>query len=85
MSDLGDIVRDEIDKLNKKGDDNTSEAKIIHDTMLWDYEPSAAFSELDPEEYENLMISMQGILYEEMHINLQNKGSMISLDRECKF
>ena len=58
MSDLGDIVRDEIDKLNKEGDGNTSEAKIVHDTMLWDYEPSAAFSELDPEEYENLMISM---------------------------
>ena len=46
MSDLGDIVRDEIDKLNKEGDGNTSEAKIVHDTMLWDYEPSAAFSEI---------------------------------------
>ena len=85
-SDLGDIVRDEIDKLNKKGDGHTCDAKISHDTMLWEYEPSsAAFSELDPEEYEDLMISMQNILYEEAQPDFQNKGNVIFLDRESKF
>jgi hypothetical protein len=82
-SDLGGIVRDEIGKLNKKGDGHTCDAKISHDTMLWEYEPSAAFSELDPEDYEELMISMQGILYDEMQQDsFQNKGNIIFLENQ---
>lgn len=78
---FGDILSDEIDRLKKRKDGESSNVRSDHDTMLWEYEPSEAFSELDHDDYEELMIAMQNILYEEMH-EVQDKETLLLEDFE---
>eukprot|EP00250_Pteridium_aquilinum_P005718 c15771_g1_i1 orf=441-1181(-) len=78
---FSDILVDEIDRLKQTTDGGTSHVRSDLDTMLWEYEPSEALSELGNEDYEELMIAMQNILYEEMHTE-SDKDTLLLEDYE---
>ncbi|KAJ7542480.1 hypothetical protein O6H91_10G108500 [Diphasiastrum complanatum] len=78
------IVSDEFTKLNQTTYIMGEEAIPDADNMVWEYEPSEAMSHqiVVKEAYEDLMISMERALYQDLEVELKEKEALLLEDYE---
>lgn len=76
---FSDILVDEIDRLKQRSNSKAPLARNNPDAMLWEYEPSEL---LPNDDYEELMIAMQNILYEDLRTENQRRDSLLLEDFE---
>ncbi|KAH7387511.1 hypothetical protein KP509_16G026200 [Ceratopteris richardii] len=76
------ILTDEIDRLKQKANDESFHDRSDPDAMLWEYEPSEITPELGNDDYEQLMISMQNILYKDLQTENQKRDALLLEDYE---
>ncbi|MCO5577402.1 hypothetical protein L7F22_031234 [Adiantum nelumboides] len=83
---FSDILVNEIDRLRQRTNGEPPHAQTDPDAMLWEYQPSEAPSESGNDDYEELMIAMQNILYEDLRNESKIKESLLleEFEKSCE-
>ncbi|MCO5578290.1 hypothetical protein L7F22_032130 [Adiantum nelumboides] len=83
---FSDILVDEIDRLRQRTNGEPPHAQTDPDAMLWEYQPSEALLESGNDDYEELMIAMQNILYEDLRNESKSKESLLleEFEKSCE-
>ncbi|KAI5066973.1 hypothetical protein GOP47_0017501 [Adiantum capillus-veneris] len=83
---FSDILVDEIDRLRQRTNGEAPHAQSDPDAMIWEYEPSEALSQLKNDDYEELMIAMQNILYDDLRTENEKRDSVLleEFEKSCE-
>eukprot|EP00252_Welwitschia_mirabilis_P002501 TRINITY_DN12457_c0_g1_i1.p1 TRINITY_DN12457_c0_g1~~TRINITY_DN12457_c0_g1_i1.p1 ORF type:complete len:263 (-),score=53.66 TRINITY_DN12457_c0_g1_i1:247-1035(-) len=83
VSAFGQIVSDQMEKMKNLSQTNTQGSSVSNDNdILWNYERSDGNIELDDEEYADLLIKMEQVLYEDIEAEHRERDAALLEDYE---
>ncbi|XP_057824585.1 uncharacterized protein LOC131036657 isoform X5 [Cryptomeria japonica] len=81
---LEQIVSEELIKVRNSSDGDIKNVILSDkDDAIWDYEPSQSVKKLDNVEYQEILLEMQRLLYDDIEVELKQRDLLEDYEKAC--